>query len=82
MYDQTGHQSMTRTIRFAISAGVLTPARIRERQDHAQRLGAGFLEMLSEAELLHLKLLKKTLRPEATWEDAVRAIQRYGSDGT
>ncbi len=81
MYDHTGRQPITRTIRFAISAGVLTPSRIRERQDEARRLGTGFLEVLTEAELMHLQLIKKTLRPEATWEAAVGVIQRHGSDG-
>ena len=82
MYDQSGRHLITRTIRFAISAGVLTPARIRERQDEARRLGVGLLAVLSEAELLHLKLIKKVLWFEATWEDAVEAVLRHGADGT
>lgn len=82
MYDQTGRHLITRTIRFAISAGVLTPPRIRERQDEAKRLDVDFLDVLTEAELLHLQLIKKALRLEATWEDAVAVILQHGTGGT
>lgn len=72
----------TRAFRFSVAAGALTPARIRERQVVAEHQRVGLLTVLSEPERLHLELVKKTLRPGATWEDAVAAILRHGSAGS
>lgn len=76
MYDQTGRQPITRTIRFAISAGILTPGRLRDLEESSQKAGLGLLDLLNEAELLHLQLVQKALGPGATWQDAAAAIRR------
>lgn len=72
-------QSDTRAIRFAVSAGTLTPARIQALEAEAQRQGVGLLAVLSEAELLHLQLIQKTLPPGATWADSIATIHRCGA---
>lgn len=69
-------QPTTRAIRFAVSAGALTPPRIQRRQVEAGQRGVHLVEVLTEAELMHLQLIQKVLPPDATWVDALEAILR------
>lgn len=73
-------QPDTRSVRFAVSAGTLHPALVRTREAEAQRLDVSLLVVLTEAELLHLRLIQKALPPGATWVDSVAAIRRCGVD--
>lgn len=73
----TSHPQRTGT-RFAVVAGPLTATRVAERTAEATRQGVLLLTVCSEAELLHLQLIQKTLPPGATWMDAVAAIRSTG----
>ena len=68
----------TRAIRFAVCAGTLTAPRIQVRRSEAEQRGLRLLDVFTEAELLHLRLIQKALMEGATWEDAVAAIERHG----
>ena len=69
-------QPTTRAIRFAVSAGTLTPPRIQRRRVEAEQRGVHLVDVLTEAELMHLQLIQKVLPPGATWADAVEVIMR------
>lgn len=69
-------QPTTRAIRFAVAAGVLTAARLREREAYAARHSAHLSDVLSEADRLHLLLVLKALGSTATLMDACAAIHR------
>lgn len=68
----------TRATRFAVCAGTLTAPRIQVRRAEAEQRGLRLLEVFTEAELLHLRLIQKALMEDATWEDAVVEIERHG----
>lgn len=68
-------QPSIRAVRFAISAGPLHAVRMRQRQDEAARQGAFLLDVLSTTELVHLQMIRNAMAVEATWEDAVAAIE-------
>lgn len=68
-------QPSTRAIRFAVSAGTLTAPRIQKRRTEAEERGVGLLAVLTESELMHLQLVRKAMMADATWEDAVAAIE-------
>ncbi len=70
---------MTPATRFAVSAGPLTPRRLTAVLDEAERRGVYPLDVFTEVELLHLRLIEKTLPPESTWEDAMDAIRETAS---
>lgn len=71
-------QPITRAIRFAVSAGVLTSARLREREAYAMVHGVPLLDVLSASDRVHLLLMLKALGPTATLADACAAIHRHG----
>lgn len=77
MTSPAASQPTTRAIRFVVAAGVLTSARLREREAYAQRHGAQLVDVLSEADRLHLLLVLKALGPTATCADACAAIHRH-----
>ena len=64
-----------RSVRFAISAGPLTSVRLHLRRAEATRQGVSLLEVLTAAELFHLQVIRNAMAGEATWEDAVTAIE-------
>lgn len=66
----------TRAIRCAVTSGGLTAKRLGEREAYAQRHGAYLLDVLSEADRIHL-LVFKALGPTATIADACATIYRY-----
>lgn len=66
----------TRAIRYAVSAGVLTSDRLRERVAYAARHQVDLLPVLAEAERLHLLLVMKALGPAATRAEAIAAVLR------
>ncbi len=67
----------TRAVRFAIAAGAWTPELVHASEAEAHRLGVGPLDVLSKADLLHVRLVRKVLPPACGWEDVVAAIWRY-----
>lgn len=66
---------LTQATRFAVSAGPLTLPRLNARIAESERLGDSPLAVFTEAELLHLQLIQKTLPPGSDWEDATDAIR-------
>ena len=66
---------LMRSVRFAISAGPLTSVRLHLRRAEATRQGVSLLEVLTAAELFHLQVIRNAMAGEATWEDAVTAIE-------
>lgn len=70
-------QPITCAIRYAVSAGVLTAARLRERTAYAARHQVDLLLVLSEAERMHLLLVMKALGPMATRAEAIAAVLRH-----
>lgn len=79
MKDAPARQPITRAIRFAVTAGTLSAVRLRQREAEAEQRGVELLEVLSEPELLHLRLVCKALPSGAIWQDAVAAIRRHGN---
>ncbi len=76
--DNPQPNSHTRAIRFAISAGPLTAVLLARREAEAKRVGKHLLEVCSEAELLHLQFIQRTMPVGSTWEDAIVAIRATG----
>ena len=75
-------QPITRAIRFAVEAGVLSAARLREREAYAQRHGAQLVDVLSEADRVHLLLVLKALGPHASFADACATIHTHAQRRT
>lgn len=75
----TATTPITHAIRFAVGAGVLTATRLHEREAYAQRHGTQLMDVLSEADRVHLLLVLKALGPTATFADACTAIHRYAA---
>lgn len=78
MNAMSARQPTTRAIRFAVCAGTLTAPRIQARRVEADQRGLRLLDVFTEAELLHLRLIQKAMMEGATWEDAVAAIESHG----
>lgn len=71
-----GDRLARRAIRYAVSAGVLTAARLRERTADAARQRVDLHDVLTAAERIHLLLVMKALGPMATRADAIAVVQR------
>lgn len=71
-------QPLSRAVRFAISAGPLTAVLLAQREAEATRAGKHLLEVCSEAELLHLQFIQRTMPLGSGWEDAIAAIRAVG----
>lgn len=69
----------SRVLRYAVTAGILTDERLRERERYAARHGIDILLTLTDAERLHLLLILKALGAQADLSDALDAIHRLGS---
>lgn len=65
---------LSRAIRLAISAGPLTAFRLAARQAEAKSQDQHLFLVCTEAELLHLQFVQRTMPLGSTWEDAVEAI--------
>lgn len=70
--------SPTRAIRFAISAGPLSPVQLAKRETEAQRAGKHLFLVCTEAELLHLQFIQRAMPVGSTWEDALVTIRAVG----
>lgn len=66
---------LSRAIRLAISAGPLTAVRLATRQAEAKSHDKHLFLVCTEAELLHLQFVQRTMPLGSTWEDAVEAIR-------
>ena len=66
---------LSRAVRIAIAAGPLTAEVLARHQREAAQQGKHLLEVLSEADRLHLHVIQRTLPPGSTWTDVVEAIR-------